>query len=222
MGIQPVRNKKYLINNVIANGLVGFWKLDSASTLRDISGNGNTATVYGATITQGRIDKALQFDGVDDYVDAGNGASLNITDAITISAWVKWLSPAIKEIITKMDSANVNANAYEFYQGNNGVVFRIWKDGVVSSLSSATTITTNTWAQIVVTWDGTTKKIFINGVQDPNTQAVSAPIDSTTGKVVIGAYATAVYPFNGFIDEVRIYNRALSAAEIMSIFMGTG
>lgn len=81
----------------ISTGLVGYWTMDedsllSPNTIRDYSPYGNTGTIYGATFAtdrHGQPNKAMSFDGVNDYIDCGNNSSLDITDEITISAWIK-------------------------------------------------------------------------------------------------------------------------------------
>jgi prepilin-type N-terminal cleavage/methylation domain-containing protein len=215
--------KLKVYSNSIRSSLMGNrvseWKFDevSGSAATDTVGtnNGTLASAPGRRLGSDCVSGGcLLFDGIDDYVDCGNGDNLNIANAITIEGWVKWTSATIKEIFVKMDNANTSPGSYEFYQNNSSVAFRTLKGGTMHSLSSSATISPNTWAHIVATWDGATKKIFINGVQDASTQAEAAPIDMTTGKFVIGAYANGNYSFNGYIDEVRVYNSALTASAI--------
>ena len=82
---------KTLITPSVQNGLVGYWNMDSndisGSTLYDKSGTGNHGTIYGATSTPGKIKQALQFGG-DDYVEVPDNSTLDITDEITIEAWI--------------------------------------------------------------------------------------------------------------------------------------
>lgn len=209
--------------------IVAEWKMDedswnnncSASTVLDTSAYANhgkscpagTGPLGGETSCMN--GKCGLFDGGNDNLDCGVGTSLDITQVITIGMWIKWPSAAVKEIIAKMNNSNSSPGSYEFYQNSNKVVFRtISASGGSKDLTSATTIGNDTWTHIVATWDGVTKKIFINGTQDVNTQTQSAPIYSTTGKLVIGAYANGSYPFAGTIDEVRIYGRDLTACEV--------
>jgi prepilin-type N-terminal cleavage/methylation domain-containing protein len=215
--------KLKVYSNSIRSSLMGNrvseWKFDevSGSAATDTVGtnNGTLASAPGRRLGSDCVSGGcLLFDGIDDYVDCGNGDNLNVADAITIEGWVKWPSATIKEIFVKMDNANASPGSYEFYQNNSSVAFRTLKGGIMHSLGSSTTISPNTWAHIVATWDGVTKKIFINGVQDASTQAETAPIDLTTGKFVIGAYANGNYSFDGYIDEVRIYNSALTASAV--------
>lgn len=190
----------------------------SGTTWTNLNGSVNNGALVNGTVYSTNNNGVLNFDGVNDLVDCGNNSSLDSPNQITISAWVKWSSSAVKEIIVKSDNTNTGVGSYEFYQSNNNVVFRTIKGGVQSNLVSATSIQPNTWANIVATWDGTTKNIYINGVQDANTQAQSSPIDITTGKLVIGGYANALYPFAGSIGETKIYNRALKLTEVQQNF----
>lgn len=184
----------------------------------DLSGNGNNGTIYGGVTYNNSNGGILSFDGSSGYVDCGNNSIFDNINQITINAWIKWPSSATKEIIIKSNSTNTGVGPYEFFQNGNGVTFRTTKGGTSIDLSSAATISSNSWTNITAVWDGTKKYIYINGVKDINTQSQSSPIDASTGKLVIGAYANGQYPFNGFISAVNIYNRALSATEVQQNF----
>ena len=85
-------------------GLVGYWKFDEGkgNIAKDSLGMGNDGTISGgATYTKGVSGSGLKFDGVDGYVDCGNNASLNITDTITIEAWVKTTIPSSTHVVAK-------------------------------------------------------------------------------------------------------------------------
>jgi len=216
------------LRNALMLNIVGEWKFDSISgTIGSVLADGtviadswstnNGTTSGGPTLKSGAdcvSGQCLSFDGSNDYVDCGNDNSLNITSAITISAWIKWPASDIKEIIVKNTNANTGAGSYEFFQSSNRVIFRTIKSGTPLNLTSAATILPNNWTHIVATWDGTTKYIYINGTKDVNNQAQSSPIDATTGKLSIGAYANGNFPFSGSIDDVRIYNAAVPISQI--------
>ena len=207
-----------------ASGLVGYWKFDegTGTTARDYSGNNNNGTlVNGPTWTTGKVGGALSFDGVDDYVSVSDSNSLDIANAITIEAWVFWPVSAVKEMIVKNNNANNAPGAYELFQNTNKVSFRLLKGGVMTTLTSNTSLSLNVWHHILGIWNGSSMRIFIDGVGDSNTLSLTAPIDITAGKLTIGAYADSRYPLNGLIDEVRIYNRPLSDAEIKAIYDAT-
>ncbi|WP_412732054.1 LamG-like jellyroll fold domain-containing protein [Minisyncoccus archaeiphilus] len=204
-------------------GLVSYWKFDegTGTTAYDSAGTNHGTLTNGPTwktssdcISGG----CLQFDGSNDYVDFGNPSSLQITESITMTGWVMWPNSAIKEIFLKNNNTNDRPGSYEFYQNNNTIVFRTIKDGVMVDMVSTTIIPINTWVHIVATWDGSVKSIYIDGVKDLSTQVHTSPLDNTSGKFTIGAYANDRYAFIGLIDDVRIYDRALSSQEVASLY----
>lgn len=188
------------------------------TTWTDLSGNGNNGTLMNNVGYTVNNSGALIFDGVNDLVDCGNNNSLDSINQLSISTWLKWPTSATKEIIVKSNSTNTGVGPYELYQNGNNIGFKTAKGGTTITLTSAATIPPGSWANVVAVWNGATKYIYINGVQDTNTQLQSSPIDTSTGKLVIGAYANGLYPFEGSISNAQIYNRALSATEIQQNF----
>ena len=105
----------------LTDGLVAHWKLDGNAN--DSAGS-NNGTIYGATPVTGQIDGALEFDGVNDYVNLGNPASLNFSGAITISAWIK------PDVISGVDiNRNIVAHGYQSAGIDKEVYLRIANDG---------------------------------------------------------------------------------------------
>jgi len=213
--------------------LVAEWHFDegSGTILRDSSGNGNDGTIHGATWTTGISGKALSFDGKDDYIDCGNDASLDITDEITIEAWVKRSATGIMHIVDRRPTAikelNYDLGFYRdnklrFYYRNSGdTAWHKWDS------TDAYTDTTN-WqhfALIFTFGDGSSIKAYRNGqiisgywIEGNGNDAV-INVDSP---VHIGRATNGVNPFSGIIDEVRIYNRALTADEIKAHYETPG
>ena len=194
--------------------LVGYWKFNSDSAT-DYSGQNNQGTVYGAVNTSdGKFRDALSFDGVNDYVDAGNGASL-APQNITIDAWIK---PASVTGVNYriVDRAYTSGQySYQFFISSTTgkLAFMTSAGGTVyTTLDGNTPLTANNWHHVVATSDGSNKRVYLNGVQD-NSVAWVNNIKQGTDKTNIGA-ANGANNFNGTIDEVRIYNRSLSAEEI--------
>jgi len=209
-------------SDTFTRGLVGYWAFEegSGNIAYDVSGYANNGTfgTYMVTSTDawttGKIGQALQFDGTDDYVDCGTGSSLDITDAITLEAWVKaeaFVSDA--GIIGK----NYGDSVYPYFLWvmSDGKV-RLNSYGVDAEhrwlILSSQPITTGSWYHIVGTFNTANANLYINGEAETPV-GVGYPLPTNTKDVWIGKY---VYldSFNGVIDEVRIYNRALSAAEI--------
>jgi hypothetical protein len=209
-----------------ATDIVGEWHFDEGSEeiAMDSSGNGNDGTIYGATWTKGKLGSALQFDGSDDYIEVSKSASLDsITNEIALIAWVNTPVSAEHSVMERwLYGSGVNERAFEFDINDDGSIdFGLSADGTSTNsvwLTSNNTINANTWTHLAATSDGTTMKIYINGKQDLNTAVPPAGIHPSTTDLHIGKweYNTGIWakPFNGTTDEVRIYNRALSAEEI--------
>jgi YVTN family beta-propeller protein len=187
--------------------LVAYWKFDegSGTSVPDSSGNGNNGTVYGATWSGG----ALSFDGVDDYVAVPHSSSFNTGSAISAEFWVNRRGTG--DIITK--GANDAINIYIDVNGKLWAVFNFnssWK-------SSATLLETNKWYHIAVTCGGSQLKIFINGVQD-SIFAEGQPLATNSEPLLIGkaSRGSVITYFNGYLDDVKIYNYARSAGDIQA------
>ena len=226
------------------SGLVGYWSFDGKDmaniTAYDRSGQNNNGTLTGGpTRAIGKLGQALNFDGVDDFVNAGAGSSL--TDIFntggTISAWVypkniptTWGG----HIVSKIDGAGPPTVGMTFVLCNNWVIGGC--SGQTNNLlfsreasqngiwrSPANSISLNTWQHVAVTYSDvsptTAPILFINGVQQNITliQSLIAPVGGDASiDLIIGKSGNA--GFNGLIDDVRVYNRALSADEIKRLY----
>ncbi|MBU4512065.1 LamG domain-containing protein, partial [Patescibacteria group bacterium] len=202
-------------------GLVGHWPLDSAhlnsttNRVDDISGYSNHGTNVGATLTTdryGQSNAAMSFNGTSNYVDTGNGVSLQITDRITFSAWVKIKTYDSERFIVCKGSQNP---ALDYYSSR----FAWTTNGGVSYLYSTTYPVADVWYHVVGTYDkdsgANNRKIFINGIQE-NQETVTGSM-STSGSLRIGSLGGGYFT-KGSISDVRIYNRVLSAAEITRLY----
>ena len=205
----------------LTQGLVGYWSLDEGNgqTANDSSGNGNNGTLTnGPKWTTGKNIGALDFDGTNDYVDLGSGSSLDITSTLTLSAWIK---PDVvsgdRHIVAKASSNNVSNRAYFIRAQNANAQFVIVQGGTANAIAQTSAFTAGQWTHIVGTYDGVTQRIYIDGVEK-NSTARTGAIDSETGKAYIGTIFPTNALFDGQIDEVRIYNRALSASEIRFLY----
>ena len=155
-----------------------------------------------------------KFDGANHYVNCGNDPSLNITDA-TMEAWVKPVNLSADKIIA--GNADYQDYGYDFYMSAGKLTFRTNQNLANQNTISTETISTSVWSHIAVTRSGTTARIYINGTevnydaQPAHTDPVSSPLN-----FLIGTYAHlhGSY-FNGSIDGVKIYNRALSASDVV-------
>ena len=202
-------------------GLVGYWNFDEGKgdIVKDLSGNGNDGTIHGAVATAGKIGQALSFDGVNDYVTVGNIASLNFAGDFTIEAWIypKGLG-GYQTIAGKQNIAGSSKKEYGFYTSVNSLYF-VANDGSGDDgkVEANITISNNKMYHIVGVRDNNVIKMFVNGVQQDDTALTSGSVGDDY-PFRIGTRATLTLFFNGIIDEVKVYNRALSAQEIKHFY----
>jgi len=216
------RTQKQIIFDMLGSkpaypdGYVGYWKFDEGkgTTAYDASMHSNNGTINGADWTMnGKIGGALDF--VSDYVDCGNDESLDITDAITISAWVKGSGT----IVNKGGEPETYSVCI---RSNKPVFYRELQNGANKYLTGAISLDTNVWHHIVAVDDDTNMKIYVDGVKDANelsSSAWSAGVDSSHLLIGhVGAPGSEARLgdgyFDGLIDEVKIYPFALTPAEI--------
>jgi hypothetical protein len=193
-----------------SSGLVGYWSLDegSGATAYDSSGNSNDGTVNGALWTVGKVGGALSFDGVNDYVDCGTGSSLMPTSAITVEAWFNTNS-----VSTYGTIASTFYYWGYFLRINPNFAGIEFAPGICYSPTGI--IQTGVWYHVAGTFDGTLAQIYVNG-QLVGSQRSGSLTYSGQSRLRIGNNPDGALWFNGVIDEVKIYNRALSAAEILA------
>jgi len=196
--------------------------MKSASVWSDMSGRGNHGLVYGAGTPPAATPGALGyvFDGVDDYVDVGNAASLNITNAITVSAWVKPTGAHAGGYGGIWDSNAADGRILIVNDGSLLAQFTI--GGVAKSITAAVnSVPLNVYTNVIFVCDGAEAVFWINGAKQTPTAATGTILTSTQIRKIGWGHAAATYFFNGSIDEVRIFNRALSATEIKRLYERT-
>ena len=182
----------------------------SGTVVNDASGNGNNGTISGATwTTSGKYGNALTFNGTSALVTINNAPSLQLTSGMTLEAWVypTTVSNVWRDVIYKG-----NDNYYvEGTSSNSSLPAMRCTSG--SPLYGTLPLTVNTWAHLAATYDGATMRLYVNGVQVAS-RAQTGAIATSTNPLQIGGDSFYGQYFAGLIDEVRIYNQALSVAEI--------
>ena len=188
----------------------------SGTVAGDASGNGRLGTVSGATWNPGgRFGGALSFDGSNDVVSIADANALDLTTGMTLSAWLRPSSlSGWRTAVMKQANAGLSYALYAHDDAPRPAAY-INVGGADRSAPGAAALALNTWTHLATTYDGTTLRIFVNGAQ-VTTLAVTGSIATSTGALMIGGNTMWGEYFAGLIDEVRIYNRALSAAEIQS------
>lgn len=215
---------------------IGYWKFDEGfGTTANNTGSGGSAlngtltnmsspaTSTSGWTNSGKINKALNFDGSNDYINLGTNSSLNITGNITISAWVYPKSSAnALQIISKSDSTSTNCATkcpYDFMINNGDLIFGRANASSRYAVSTTTSIPLNMWTYIAVVDNGSNYLVYFNDIQQPTTPTGSYITPTTSNNnAYIGARADfgtngGLY-FNGIIDEVKVYNFDLTSDQV--------
>jgi hypothetical protein len=210
--------------------MIAWWKFDETDgeTVIDSSGNGlDGKLVGGAHIISDPVrGNVLSLDGDGDYVDCGNNRIFDITDEITLAAWVNITTAPYKwiRIVTKGDSAwrlSTEKDQRKFHFAVTSA------SGVRLDPREAhgeTEVAANEWHHVVGTYDGANTRLYVDGVEDTGSpMSYSDKIDVNRENVLIGA--NPQLPERGsnrLIDDVRIYSYALSEAEVKELYAGRG
>ncbi len=207
------------------NGLVGYWSFDegTGTTAYDYSGNSNTGTLTNGPTWQTSANckkgGCLSFDGVDDYVGAPSTSALNFTanGTFSISVWVKpnTLASAWRRGIIVQE--NYLNSGYRFGFSNGGQpLFWTGQSGGTLELNSSQNLIINEWNHLTVAYNNQQAFIYVNGLQAGNASGTyAAGLNPTRLGYLVSEY------FSGIFDDIRIYNRALSADEISAIYNAT-
>lgn len=223
-------------------GLVGYWSFDQAgATLPDESDNGNTATVHGAEPIDGKVGLAYQFDGTA-CITAPDSSSLAMVNgtALSLIAWVN-LPLAMTCPQDRLDAGFINwgvivAKNGEYEHGVYCGGMPLYQESISTSgdggawvWNGATPLTQGSWHHVAITWDGTTVRHYLDGVQ-VDSRAVAGKLKTAFGVtgLTIGCgnaqgdgSSPGGYPFIGTIDEVALYQRALGLDEITAYYAAT-
>jgi hypothetical protein len=227
--------------------LVGYWSFDNAADPgHDDSGNGNNGTVHGAIPASGKVGNALSFDGMDSYVNIPDAPEFDVGSRITMSAFVKLdsLDGWPCQILIYRREIDNYRNQLEFDvrtwpDSDRGkplgeVVFPGWEGGAV--VIGSQVLSVNEWYHLAVVYDGTSLRMYVDGqLSNLVTETVrwtpinGQPIVDSDYPLAIGRsydgppsavdyyYGYYTDNFHGLIDEVGIYNRALSESEIQQL-----
>ena len=189
----------------------------------DLSSNGNNGELLNGVRENSNNLGSLVFDGVDDYIPlAGTILSLN---QMTISSW-NYSSNFNQNgfMFEKTTNGSVNTQYSLFYNSSNDIYYRTYGLSTLDLTINITTagVVNNQWNNVIATFDGTNKRIYVNGILRATSATLTGTVtQNTTGAAFIGIFGGGGYPFNGRIAQTQIYNRALTAAEISQNFNAT-
>jgi concanavalin A-like lectin/glucanase superfamily protein/putative pyrroloquinoline-quinone binding quinoprotein len=212
---------------------LAYWRLDegTGTVAADASGNGNTGTLINAPVwTAGVRGNALSFNGTNQYVSVPHTATLN-NWPITVTAWFKTASTTGSPgIVNKYVSASLNGWQLFMYNGGLCAWYLINSSVYINNDAFGNCnpgpngipgLNNNTWHHAAIVVDASGGTLYVDGALQGTVAWTGNPTGlqpSTTQPINIGRYGTGYFP--GLIDDVRIYNRALSAAEVLGVYRG--
>ena len=225
-------------NKFAQGGLVGYWTMDGKTTNwstnqeLDSSGNGNTGTMVNMSKTAspvlGKIGQALMFSGsASNYVQAGGLVSLGTSNQpYTLTAWVKPAAASASGDIIHVSAASDGTGwCLGSMNLSAGVARTVSWTGGLSLVTGVTSLAANKWYHLVATWNASGGlTLYVNGSVDGNTPQATYAASGASDYVTMGSTASgggcggSTGSFNGAIDDVRVYNRALSAQEVKALY----
>jgi len=192
----------------------------SGTTWTDLSGNGNNGTLTNGPTYSSSNGGSIVFDGVDDIVSIPDSDILDITTSISLESWIyATKSTGVQNVISK--SSFSQNNSYIYPRTDDG-----WTNATfylaVPTFSPSSTLTASwpsrdAWHHTVATYDGVTMKIYIDGVLS-NSKSQSGTISTNTNSLTIGSQPGYGEFYGGRVSGAKIYNRALTAAEVQQNF----
>lgn len=214
--------------NIVKNGLVlyldagspnSFPLINQTTTWKDISGNSYNASLISGPTFNSADGGSIVLDGTDDYVEIPTTGILSGKNAFTINVWTYPTS------LTGIRPLFVN-----YYVGNQEVLFRFNGTGLqlftftTSQIGGTTQTysTLNQWVNLVATYNGSIMITYVNGVQSATTFNQTGNLSTSTLPYLIGRYSSPTeYRYAGRFAQTLVYNRALSATEILQNYNAT-
>ena len=239
--LETGRGKKYIIMKVENNGyvslsplgapnltneLIGYYNFENTNSTYtlDATGKSNDGELLrGIDCTENRyIGKGCYFDGTDDSINISHNDSLNVSDGVSIVAWIRFNNTGSKEaIVSKWQDNNFRKSFILQKSATEYIEFVTSDDGMASStLTSSSQIYTKKWYHIVVVYNTTDNIIYINGNYNNSIQNLDGIYNTAMAPIEIGRLTNIdnAY-FDGAIDEVMIFNRALKPYEINKLYV---
>jgi hypothetical protein len=211
----------------IGQGLVGYWKLDEpkGTTAVDSSGNNNNGRYWGS-LSSPNIAPVMFADpasrqftqSLNQKIVVPDSPAVSLTGPMTISAWV-WPLDSLRQqqVVDKWNGAGYMLRLDidekpKFLIGNSA--------GKAAEVDGSLPVPMGKWTHIAAVFDGTYLRLYVNGVSGTKRSAYGVLPADGTNALGIGDLATGGHPFGGNIDDVRLYNRALTTAEVLALAQG--
>ena len=203
-----------------ANNLVSYDKV--GNSWYNLSGSTNTGTLNNSPTFIDQNIKSFEFDGTNDYIDCQNDASLNFgTTSLTVSAWYQRYDSAASNLrILAKGAGDDSTPGFALFGGNTNLSFIISDSPTRKSIGTTTSLNLNTWYYVtgVVNRASNSLSIFINGIVQNSRSDLTSTTLTGNSNLYIGANVPGSVLWKGLISGVKIYNRALSASEILQNF----
>jgi uncharacterized repeat protein (TIGR03803 family) len=212
--MSPVVAGALVVSSPIDDGLVAAYSFDDGTAV-DATGNGQHGAISGAVPVAGKYGGALAFDGVNDVVAIADTSRLRLTAGMTLEAWVRpdtlqpWSTVVLKEAPSGL-AYGLYANTDTNRPAGVASIGGLGRDAAGSSALPA-----GEWSHVVVTYNAAQLKLWVNGVQR-GSRSIQGLIQVSNGQLMIGGNNVWGEYFDGVIDNVRVYNRALGAAAIQT------
>ena len=209
------------------DGLVAYWDFENinGSVLPDASGNGHTGEILGNATTK-KVDRgnAMYFDGVDDAVDFPYSEDLNFsnTDSFTLSVWISVDSTISSGWHMICGNGRASTKAWYGLYYTNGEIQTSINGGGYISRNTIATVAANEWHQVTLTYDGNAKRVttYFDGTQATTTtiSKVNPYIEGYGFSIGFSSLTVKEY-FKGSLDNIRVYNRTLSEADVKDLYL---
>ncbi|MFI6321270.1 LamG-like jellyroll fold domain-containing protein [Nonomuraea sp. NPDC050556] len=194
-------------------GLVAAYAMNAGTgtSIVDTSGKGNNGTAASATWTTGKYGQAMSFNGTSSWVTVNDSSTLHLTNGMTLEAWVKptsvtgWRTVLMKEFGADLAYAIMGS-------GSSGPAAFIYTTSGANA-PAPSNLPLNTWSHVAATYDGSNLRMYVNGAQVA-VNPTGGNLRAGTSPLRIGGNSGSGEYFSGLIDEVRVYNKALTAAQI--------
>jgi hypothetical protein len=224
-----------LSKKFLTDGLLGYWKMDetlwngTAGEVKDASGNNKNGTsMLGSVIGSGKFGNGGVFTGASaNYVDVGNSSLFDVTNKFSVSVWFKSNNGTQNSgLVTKWSTGAGTNNTFGLSLGGdastNKVGFYVQQSAGGTPIANvpSQTYTQGEWTHLVGVADGAFLHVYKNGIEIGTPVAYDGTVKVTTKKIIIGRLneESVTYPFDGSLDEARIYNRALSPSEVYGLY----
>jgi hypothetical protein len=207
-------------------GMVAWWPGEGDAS--DLVGGSDGRLGQGTSFAPGLVDQAFDLDGVDDYVDFGNASALHVSSAdFSVDAWVRFdaVPAADMSIVDKMSAGGVNLDGWRLIKQEDNRFWFCFGGGSVNrcvdpefTLFSTTLAVPDVWFHVAAVKSASGFSLYVNGEQEDSRSQLPAFVDTHSASLLVGSYILEGSHLDGLVDEVHVFNRALSATEVRSIF----